>query len=274
MSASSPAPRNGLRGRRGDAADRSLRAARGSRHRRMSSARARARGSPRPRAASSTTATRPTRAGTSRSPRSSPHQPESAPDRGRPDPLRPVGARLARGPGRLAVRAGRAELRPVHQLCDSFLEAEDRGVMSLIVGLGSPHGDDQLGWVAIDRLRPRLPAGIVRATRSAAGSSCSSALEGQDAAVVIDAAAPAGRPGTIRSFAWPSPELARCASAEHARPGAGRGVATGRDTRPASPPREHLHDRGAGISRPAPRWATTLRGNSIPWWSASSSALP
>ena len=32
--------------------------------------------------------------------------------------------------------------------------------MSLIVGLGSPHGDDQLGWVAIDRLRPRLPAGI------------------------------------------------------------------------------------------------------------------
>ena len=32
--------------------------------------------------------------------------------------------------------------------------------MSLIVGLGSPHGDDQLGWVAVDRLRPRLPAGI------------------------------------------------------------------------------------------------------------------
>ena len=32
--------------------------------------------------------------------------------------------------------------------------------MSLVVGLGSPHGDDQLGWVAVDRLRARLPAGI------------------------------------------------------------------------------------------------------------------
>ena len=32
--------------------------------------------------------------------------------------------------------------------------------MSLIVGLGSPHGDDRLGWVAVDRLRLRLPAGI------------------------------------------------------------------------------------------------------------------
>ena len=35
--------------------------------------------------------------------------------------------------------------------------------MSLIVGLGSPHGDDQLGWVAIDLLQPRLPAGFHRA---------------------------------------------------------------------------------------------------------------
>ena len=89
-----------------------------------------------------------------------PDQPKPAPDRGRPDPVRPVGARPSRRPGRLAVRAGRAELRSVHQLRDSLAEAEDREIMSLIVGLGSPHGDDQLGWVAIDRLRPRLPASI------------------------------------------------------------------------------------------------------------------
>jgi hydrogenase maturation protease len=37
-------------------------------------------------------------------------------------------------------------------------------------------------------------------------------LEGQDAALVIDAALPAGRPGTIRSFCWPCPELAAGAS--------------------------------------------------------------
>ncbi len=39
-----------------------------------------------------------------------PHQPEPASDRGRPDPFRPVGAGLARRPGCLAVRAGRAKL--------------------------------------------------------------------------------------------------------------------------------------------------------------------
>jgi hydrogenase maturation protease len=78
--------------------------------------------------------------------------------------------------------------------------------MSLILGLGSPHGDDQLGWIAVDRLRPRLPTGI-SAHKVQGGLELLECLEGQDAAVVIDAAAPAGRPGTIRSFAWPCPEL-------------------------------------------------------------------
>jgi hydrogenase maturation protease len=78
--------------------------------------------------------------------------------------------------------------------------------MSLIVGLGSPHGDDQLGWVAVDRLRPRLPAGIISA-KVPGGLELLEALEGHETVIVIDAVAPAGRPGTIRSFAWPSAEL-------------------------------------------------------------------
>jgi hydrogenase maturation protease len=82
--------------------------------------------------------------------------------------------------------------------------------MSLIVGLGSPHGDDQLGWVVVDRLRPRLPAGIA-VDKVHGGLELLECLGGHDAAVVIDAAAPAGRPGTIRSFTWPSPDLAHCA---------------------------------------------------------------
>jgi len=81
--------------------------------------------------------------------------------------------------------------------------------MSLVVGLGSPHGDDQLGWVVVDRLRPRLPAGIT-ADKVHGGLELLECLEGHEAAVVIDAAAPAGRPGTIRSFAWPSTKLAHC----------------------------------------------------------------
>ena len=79
--------------------------------------------------------------------------------------------------------------------------------MSLIVGLGSPHGDDQLGWVAIDRLRSLLPDGIsARQVRDA--FELLDILEGHDTAVIIDAAAPAGQPGTLRTFNWPSPLLA------------------------------------------------------------------
>ena len=89
------------------------------------------------------------------------------------------------------------------------LEAEDCEVMSLIVGLGTPHGDDQVGWVAIDRLRPRLPTGIV-AHRVRHGVELLEHFEGHERAVVIDAAAPSGRPGAIRSFVWPCPELALC----------------------------------------------------------------
>ncbi len=33
-------------------------------------------------------------------------------------------------------------------------------------------------------------------------------LDGQEAGILIDAAAPAGRPGMVRTFVWPSPELA------------------------------------------------------------------
>jgi hydrogenase maturation protease len=79
--------------------------------------------------------------------------------------------------------------------------------MTLIVGLGSPHGDDRLGWIAVDRLRKRLPDGI-SAHQVQGGLELLECLDGQDAAVVIDAAAPAGRPGTVRSFAWPCTELA------------------------------------------------------------------
>lgn len=82
--------------------------------------------------------------------------------------------------------------------------------MSLIVGLGSPHGDDQVGWAAVDRLRPRLPGGM-SAHKVRDGLELLDCLKGHDLAVVIDAAAPAGRPGLVRSFNWPCVELTQCA---------------------------------------------------------------
>ena len=136
----------------------------------------------------------------------SPHQPEPATDRGRPDPLRAGGARSSRGSGRLALRAGRAELRPLYQLRHPFSEAEGRPVMSVIIGLGSPHGDDQLGWIAIDRLRPLLPAGVV-GHKTEAPIDVLDYFSGHDRGVIIDATAPNGHAGSHRSFLWPCPEL-------------------------------------------------------------------
>ena len=112
--------------------------------------------------------------------------------------------------------------------------------MSLIVGLGSPHGDDQLGWVVVDRLRPGWPAGITVA-KVDGGIGLLASLVGHEAAVVIDAAAPAGRPGTIRSYIWPSAEIGPLHTVEHARIRACRSASVGRDPRPFAKAREHLY---------------------------------
>ena len=81
----------------------------------------------------------------------------------------------------------------------------------MIVGIGSPHGDDQLGWVAVDLLRPRLPS-HVGAVKARGGLALLEWLEGQERVIVVDAAAPSGRPGMLRSFVWPARDLEECAA--------------------------------------------------------------
>jgi hydrogenase maturation protease len=77
----------------------------------------------------------------------------------------------------------------------------------LVVGLGSPHGDDRLGWAVVDHLRSRLPAGV-SACKVRGGLDLLERLGGLDQVVVVDASVPAGRPGTIRAFEWPCRALA------------------------------------------------------------------
>jgi hydrogenase maturation protease len=76
-----------------------------------------------------------------------------------------------------------------------------------LIGLGSPHGDDQLGWIAVDRLRPLLPEGV-EAVKAAGGLDVLGLLTGREDVVIMDSSTPAGRPGTLRWFAWPCSDLA------------------------------------------------------------------
>lgn len=73
----------------------------------------------------------------------------------------------------------------------------------LIVGLGSPHGDDQLGWVVVDRLRS-LRDDAVPAIKVRDGAEMLAKLEAISSLLVVDASAPMGCPGVIRTFEWPS----------------------------------------------------------------------
>jgi hydrogenase maturation protease len=72
---------------------------------------------------------------------------------------------------------------------------------SLIIGLGGPRGDDAAGWVAVDRLAD-LPERGVRLLKTGDSLSLAAILceASSPCAAIVDAAAPRGEPGTIRSF--------------------------------------------------------------------------
>jgi len=74
----------------------------------------------------------------------------------------------------------------------------------LVLGLGSAFGDDRIGWAAVDRL---ARAGVAAAIPVRDGVELLLALEGADEVIVIDASRPAGCPGRVGCFEWPSREL-------------------------------------------------------------------
>lgn len=82
---------------------------------------------------------------------------------------------------------------------------------TLIVGLGSDHGDDQAGWRAAERLA-RIPgAPVVRLARSPCD--LLDWLDGVERLVVCDACQPNGVPGAVHRWDWPTDELSRLHSA-------------------------------------------------------------
>jgi hydrogenase maturation protease len=71
-----------------------------------------------------------------------------------------------------------------------------------VIGLGSPFGDDRAGWLVVERLRTRVPAGIDCIALDRPGAALAAYLVGCARVILVDAAltgAPAGTLLTARA---------------------------------------------------------------------------
>jgi hydrogenase maturation protease len=79
-----------------------------------------------------------------------------------------------------------------------------------ILGIGSPSGDDQAGWLTIDALRAQAvprDEGVVLDKLDRPGATLIAHLEHAERAILIDAMQCGGEPGSIRHFDqqdWPN----------------------------------------------------------------------
>jgi hydrogenase maturation protease len=74
-----------------------------------------------------------------------------------------------------------------------------------VLGLGSPHGDDQAGWKLVAFLNERLPAVAAVALSEPLG--LLDHLEGCAHLVLVDACQSGATPGTVLRLTWPDPRL-------------------------------------------------------------------
>jgi len=75
-----------------------------------------------------------------------------------------------------------------------------------IIGLGSPHGDDQAGWLAVNRL---ARVGAIDAQPIALNRTADllDHLAGCQHLILIDACQTGAAPGTVYQVAWPDPRF-------------------------------------------------------------------
>lgn len=76
----------------------------------------------------------------------------------------------------------------------------------LFVGLGSHHGDDQAGWLVIDKLH-QLGVSAADAVALAAPDEIWHRHVHDRQVILCDASADPGREGTIRQWSWPGVDL-------------------------------------------------------------------
>ncbi|MFN7290301.1 MAG: hydrogenase maturation protease [Pirellula sp.] len=77
---------------------------------------------------------------------------------------------------------------------------------NLIYGIGSPNGDDQIGWCVVERIRSQLPEGW-QAKCGLVPMDLLNHLEGIYALHVLDACEGEEELGTIHRFEWPEHNL-------------------------------------------------------------------
>jgi hydrogenase maturation protease len=84
-----------------------------------------------------------------------------------------------------------------------------------IIGLGSPYGDDQVGWRVIDLLCEQLGTedGTRNFAKAATPAHLLDLLEGGERLVLIDACQGLGPPGKFRCLTWPDSQIRQLRSA-------------------------------------------------------------
>jgi hydrogenase maturation protease len=98
---------------------------------------------------------------------------------------------------------------------DTFFDFDSTPVT--IVGLGSPFGDDRIGWCVADALARQLPAAaarIVKLDRPATG--LLDEIAGRRRALLVDAAVDGASPGTLHSLPLEALSAADTAASSHA----------------------------------------------------------
>jgi len=71
-----------------------------------------------------------------------------------------------------------------------------------VIGIGSPFGDDAVGWRVIELLRGRLVSGVELLALDRPGPGLVTALEGVEHAVIIDAIRSGGSAGDLHRIAF------------------------------------------------------------------------
>ena len=79
--------------------------------------------------------------------------------------------------------------------------------LTLVVGVGSPHGDDQAGWRTATLLKEHLDHDDLRVHHASSPIQILDWLDGVECLIVCDACRGIGQAGELRRFEWPSDQI-------------------------------------------------------------------